>query len=403
MRKLVFTDPAARQRLERIVHPLVAQATREAASRAVQSGAALIVFDIPLLVESARWAQQLDQILVVDCTAETQISRVQQRSALARETIEGIMASQAPARSGGRQRTWWSTTTGSRCKGCELTSFRSPSGSGYDARHIRTREAGSASRVPQEPCSVILYEYPFNERLRTYLRLEQLFRRLGELIPRQHPLDHHYALVTVFEIMDVAARADLKSDVLKDLEKQKHQLDGYRGNPSISEAVLDGIIAQLDRCFAGLNAQTGKAGQALAENDWLMSIRSRVGIPGEPAASICRPTTPGSTMPPAAPAGSGSLGDHPRPLAESLYVLLKLLRDSGVPQKVAADHGQFQQTLPQGRTFQLLRLRIDPSLDLIPEISGNRLIVSVRLMRQHDDGKLHAANEDAAFELTLCA
>ncbi|GKT16022.1 dephospho-CoA kinase [Acidovorax sp. SUPP2522] len=96
MRKLVFTDPAARQRLERIVHPLVAQATREAASRAVQSGAALIVFDIPLLVESARWAQQLDQILVVDCTAETQISRVQQRSALARETIEGIMASQAP-------------------------------------------------------------------------------------------------------------------------------------------------------------------------------------------------------------------------------------------------------------------------------------------------------------------
>ncbi|GKS83347.1 dephospho-CoA kinase [Acidovorax sp. SUPP1855] len=96
MRERVFTDPAARQRLERIVHPLVALATQEAASRAVQSGAALIVFDIPLLVESARWAQQLDQILVVDCTPETQILRVQQRSALTRETIEGIMASQAP-------------------------------------------------------------------------------------------------------------------------------------------------------------------------------------------------------------------------------------------------------------------------------------------------------------------
>lgn len=65
---------------------------------------------------------------------------------------------------------------------------------------------------------MILYEYPFNERLRTYLRLEQLFRRLGELIPRSHALDHHFALVTIFEIMDVAARADLKSDVLKDIE-----------------------------------------------------------------------------------------------------------------------------------------------------------------------------------------
>ena len=50
---------------------------------------------------------------------------------------------------------------------------------------------------------MILYEYPFNERIRTYLRLEHLFRRLGELIPRSHPLDHHYALSTIFEVMDV--------------------------------------------------------------------------------------------------------------------------------------------------------------------------------------------------------
>jgi len=127
---------------------------------------------------------------------------------------------------------------------------------------------------------VILYEYPFNERLRTYLRLEQLFRRLGELIPRPHALDHHFALVTIFEIMDVAARADLKSDVLKDIEKHKHQLDAYRGNPSISEAALDAVISQLDRCFVALNTQSGKSGHALTENDWLMSIRSRIGIPG---------------------------------------------------------------------------------------------------------------------------
>ena len=127
---------------------------------------------------------------------------------------------------------------------------------------------------------MILYEYPFNERIRTYLRLEHLFKRLGELIPRTHPLDHHFALTTIFEIMDVAARADLKADVLKDIEKQKHVLDGYRGNPAISEAALDAIIAQLDRCFGLLNTQAGKTGQPLSENEWLMSIRSRAGIPG---------------------------------------------------------------------------------------------------------------------------
>jgi cell division protein ZapD len=70
---------------------------------------------------------------------------------------------------------------------------------------------------------------------------------------------------------------------------------------------------------------------------------------------------------------------------------------------VAAERGQFQQTLPQGRTFQLLRLRINQSLRLIPEISGNRLIVSVRLMRQNESGNLVASTEDASFELTLCS
>lgn len=251
---------------------------------------------------------------------------------------------------------------------------------------------------------MILYEYPFNERLRTYLRLEQLFRRLGELIPRSHPLDHHFALVTIFEVMDVAARADLKSDVLKDLEKHKHQLDSYRGNPSISEAALDAVTSQLDRCFNALNNQSGKSGHALTENDWLMSIRSRVGIPGgtcgfDLPAYYAWQHHPADVRQRALEQWSSTLA----PLAESVYVLLKLLRDSGVPQKVAAERGQFQQNLPPGRTFQLLRLRIDPALDLVPEISGNRLIVSVRLMRLGEDARLHASNEDAAFELTLCA
>ncbi|MBS0467470.1 MAG: cell division protein ZapD [Proteobacteria bacterium] len=251
---------------------------------------------------------------------------------------------------------------------------------------------------------MILYEYPFNERLRTYLRLEQLFRRLGELIARTHPLDHHYALVTMFEVMDVAARADLKSDVLKDLEKHKHQFESYRGNPSISEGALDGVINQLDQCFTALNTQTGKAGQSLTENDWLMSIRSRIGIPG----GTCGFDLPAYyTWQHNAPHERQNDLHHwaatLAPLAESVYLLLRLLRDSGLPQKVAAERGQFQQNLPPGRTFQLLRLRIDPALQLIPEISGNRLIVSVRLMRQEEGGKLVASNEDAAFELTLCA
>jgi cell division protein ZapD len=91
------------------------------------------------------------------------------------------------------------------------------------------------------------------------------------------------------------------------------------------------------------------------------------------------------------------------PLAESIHLLLKLLRDSGAPQKVIAVAGQFQQNLPQGRTFQLLRLSLNPDLQLIPEISGNRLMISIRLMRHGSDDRLHTTSDDGAFEITLCS
>ncbi|MES2281278.1 MAG: cell division protein ZapD [Pseudomonadota bacterium] len=251
---------------------------------------------------------------------------------------------------------------------------------------------------------MILYEYPFNERIRTYLRLEHLFHRLGELAARDTPTDHHYAITTIFEVMDVAARADLKMDVLKDLEKQKQILNSYRGNPAIAETVLDEVTAQLEGCFSALNGLAGKAGQTLTENDWLMSIRSRVGIPG----GTCEFDLPAYFAWQHFDAATRQQ-DLQRwistlvPLAESIRLLLQLLRDSGAAQKVMASSGQYQQNLPQGRTFQLLRLRMDPSLGLIPEISGNRLMVSVRLMRHEGDDRLHASTDDASFELTLCS
>jgi cell division protein ZapD len=252
---------------------------------------------------------------------------------------------------------------------------------------------------------VIVYEYPFNERARTYLRLEHLFERLGILLARESALDHHFAFVTIFEIIEVGARSDLKSDLLKDLEKHKQQFLAYRGNPSIAQDALDTVIEQLEQAFAHLNGQPGKAGNSLNDNEWVSSVRSRIGIP----AGTCEFDLPAYFH------WQHHAVDKRRtdlsrwasslwPLAQSVNLLLKLLRDTGSAQMVMATNGQYQQTLPQGRSFQLLRLRIDPSLGFIPEISGNRLMVSVRLMRETSDDKLAAVSgEDASFELTLCA
>ncbi len=95
MRALVFADAQAKERLETIVHPLVGSAVAQAAEHAMQAGKRLIVFDIPLLTESPRWARQLDAVLVVDCSESTQVMRVQARSGLTEDAVRAIMAAQS--------------------------------------------------------------------------------------------------------------------------------------------------------------------------------------------------------------------------------------------------------------------------------------------------------------------
>ena len=251
---------------------------------------------------------------------------------------------------------------------------------------------------------MILYEYPFNESIRTMLRLEHLFDRLGQLVARDAPVDHHFALATIFEIIDVASRADLKSDLLKDLERQKSLLNGYRGNPSISEAALEKVLARVDHAFNGLNQLPGKAGAALTGNEWLMSIRSRISIPG----GTCEFDLPGYFAWQQHPAEArradlGRWATSLMPLAEALHVLLGLLRDSGAPQRVVAVNGQFQQSLPPGRSYHLMRVRLGDGVQLVPEISGHRLMAMVRMMQPEADGRLRPSSGDTEFELTLCA
>ncbi|GAB4213498.1 MAG: dephospho-CoA kinase [Rhodoferax sp.] len=95
MRERVFADPAARQRLEAIVHPLVQQQVAQQSAAAQAQGARLLLFDVPLLVESGHWRARLDRVLVVDCAVETQIARVIARSGLSAQAVHAIVSAQA--------------------------------------------------------------------------------------------------------------------------------------------------------------------------------------------------------------------------------------------------------------------------------------------------------------------
>lgn len=249
---------------------------------------------------------------------------------------------------------------------------------------------------------MILYEHPLHERVRTLLRLEHLFRRADVMQQGTHPEHHHFALVTLFEIMDVAARQDLKSEVLKELERQRQTFLGYRGNPAVAESVLDAVLGEVDQAFQSLSQQQGRLGQSLLDNEWLMAIRSRASIPG----GTCEFDLPAyyawQHLPEAQRrADLARWAGQFAPLAASVELLLRLQRDAGTTRKVQTQGGTYQQTLA-GRTFQLLRLRVDGTLGVVPEVTGHRLMVSVRFLQPDADWHMTPAAEDVPFELTLC-
>jgi len=249
---------------------------------------------------------------------------------------------------------------------------------------------------------VILYEYPFNERIRTLLRLEDLFDRLVYFATREHPYDHHAALVTLFEILEVASRADLKSDLLQELERQRHVLNTFRLSPDVAAEALDAILVDIEIVSRSQNESPGKTGQYLREHEWFMSIRSRLIIPG----GACEFDLPSyyAWQQRSAEERQADLEQWIAPLMplrHSVAIVLKLLRESGSRSQVVAVSGSYQQMLT-GRTYQMLQARIDPVLGVVPEISANKYMLWVRFSQISSDLKPRPIDAEVPFEIALC-
>jgi cell division protein ZapD len=215
-------------------------------------------------------------------------------------------------------------------------------------------------------------------------------------------MQHHVALATIFDMLEVAGRADLKSDLLQELERQRQSLLSYRSNPNVQAETLDAILSEVDAVSSSLVAAQGKTGQNIRENEWLMSIRGRTIIPGGacefdlPSYYAWQKRSPEQRYNDIA----GWFGPL-APLFDALALVLRLLRDSGGPVKMIANTGSYQQML-QGKVYQMLRLALDESLGAIPEISANKYMLWVRFTTQGGDLKPKPLEEDVPFELTLC-
>lgn len=250
---------------------------------------------------------------------------------------------------------------------------------------------------------MISYEFPLNERVRTLLRLEDLFTRVERFIARDESADHHAALGVLFEILEVAARADLKSDLLQELERQKKILASLHSNPAISESALEAILNEIDGASTDLLAMNGKIGQHLRDNEWLMGIKQRACIPG----GVCEFDLPSyhhwqhqSTE--ARREYLQAWLNPMLPLHESLNIILKLLRESGKTHRFTAIRGSFQQ-MQGGKVAQMLIVNIDATLPCIPEVSANKYALNIRFVSADYAAKTSLYDNDVPFDLTFCS
>lgn len=249
---------------------------------------------------------------------------------------------------------------------------------------------------------MICYEHPLNERIRTLLRLEDLFDKVAFFANKDDAAEHHSALVTLFEILDVASRADMKSDLLQELERQKQALESLRKNPDVSEEALDQVLNNIQVASHGMLGMTGKVGEHLRENEWLMSIKQRVGIPG----GACEFDLPSYHywlhLDPSLRRRNLNEWITPLlPIHDGFSIILRLLRNSGKILQHIAHRGMFQQ-MGQGCAAHMLCLKVNERLPCFPEISANKYALTIRFVTSGSGKKTKVYENDVEFELTFC-
>jgi cell division protein ZapD len=247
------------------------------------------------------------------------------------------------------------------------------------------------------------YDYPFNERIRTLLRVEDLFAKVLHNVAAGHEYNHHCALLTLLQILDVVDRSELKSELLQELDRQKHAMHLLVGNPVIVADALQAMLNDIDVASNGLRLETTKLGQTLRANEWLMSIKQRAGIPG----GVCEFDVPSYHywLGLGAERRTKDLESWLKPLIpmqQAIIIILRILRGSGATTPLIAVNGAYQKMLSGAKPAQMLKIEVDDDVTCFPEVSANKYAINIRFNSLDCTQKPQKCEDDVQFSLTLC-
>jgi cell division protein ZapD len=249
-----------------------------------------------------------------------------------------------------------------------------------------------------------VYEQPLNERMRTFLRLDFLYQQT--LFHEENPeqWSTRAAMSSLLEILAITARGDIRSEVLKELERQMAVMNDYQSRPGVDSSRLRAILANLTRLRSELNSAGALFMQRLRDSEFLNSIKHRSSIPG----GTCEFDLPDYRhwLDQPFEARSAAFSDWMstiRPLCDAVTELLWLTRESARPRAETATGGTFQVVFERDNPSQLLRIMLPAGTPLFPEVSGSHHRCSIRFMSWTDVTQRPVqTTEDVPFLLTVC-
>ncbi|MDH5257694.1 MAG: cell division protein ZapD [Gammaproteobacteria bacterium] len=447
LREIIFADSSQRAKLENILHPLIRLKINKEISRA-EGPYCLIV--MPLMIETGQ-TDLVDQLVVVDAPIAFQVKRTVQRDEIDAAEVEAIIRAQVdgPTR---RSVADFIIDNNSSLESLKekvkqlhelfIQSKNTLVDDGLindninisddnnktriqaisDMPLLNTAEAvddcvenplgfsentsahPSANKTSLPDQSSVVYELPFNEKVRTFVRLESLFNEIEYKLQGKTVWDTRSTINTLMALLNAFARPEIKSDLMKEMDRMNNVLSKYASMDGVNTGRLQHVQDELCQTAKKLKALEGQIGQNLKLNELVMSIRQRDSLPG------------------------GALGidvpNYAHWLAQDIEVrnadirnwlkefelvknavslVLRLIRDSAIESEAVAKNGVYQHVLETGTMAQIIRVVLPKNSPYFPEISGGRHRFTVRFLKPMGADRPVQVEQDIPFKIICCA
>ncbi|GHG72218.1 cell division protein ZapD [Alishewanella longhuensis] len=245
----------------------------------------------------------------------------------------------------------------------------------------------------------IVYEHPLSEKIRTYLRIEHLFSQLAALYAEANHAQQLSFFSTLFALIDVLDRNDVRPDLIKDVERCESQLVAWSSHPSVSDRKLQTLLQQALRLQSEL-LRSGKLVNQLKDDKFLAPLRQRFAMPG----GCCYFDMPQLQywlgLPTTEQQQQKSDWLTQLQLAEqAIQFVLSFIRERGQFCEIYAENGFYQQNAEQ---YELLRIKYTHSCCSFPTVSGNRYRYAIRFMQLSEQDGRSACADAVRFQLACC-